>query len=283
MTRLNITVAAFVIFVSCGYGKGIEDKQEIKKTLRFLGTTGPRRIVVDNIKGSIDVRGYDGDSVELIAHRTNYGESDDKIAEAKQEVTLDMREEKDRILVYVNAPWRCSEGINERGWKYYGYDVAFDFELKVPRKTDFFVKTVNDGDISVRGLEGDFEVGNVNGGVDMQDIAGSGMACTVNGPVNVVFSKNPLHDCRFKTVNGKVDVEFRDGFSADLSFETFNGSVYTDFDVQSVPRKPRAVESHGTRKVYLNDKSFAVRIGQGGPNLSFDTLNGNIHILKREE
>jgi DUF4097 and DUF4098 domain-containing protein YvlB len=144
------------------------------------------------------------------------------------------------------------------------------------------VKTINDGDISVKDVRGEFEAQNVNGGIDMENIVGAGKACTVNGPVMVVFAENPQKDCKFKTINGKVDVKFRDSLSADLHLRTFNGSVYTDFDVVGLPQRATRVESHGHRKVYLSDKSFSVRVGKGGPELSFDTLNGNVHILKRD-
>ena len=276
------TVLLFVVALNA-VAHDLQEKQEIKRTLRFLGTQEARNIVVDNIRGSIDVRGYDGDSVELVVHRTNYADSHDKLTEANEKVTLDIKEEKDRILVYVDAPWRTECGVHYRGWHYYGYDVECDFELKIPSRTNLYVKTINDGEITVQGVQGEFEVQNVNGGIDMEDIVGSGKACTVNGPVKVVFSRNPDQDCTFKTINGKMDVEFRDGLSADLKLKTFNGRVYTDFDVVGLPQKTVSIESHGGRKVYLSDRSFAVRVGDGGKQLSFETLNGNIHILKRED
>ena len=278
-----MVLALLFATASVSIAHDFEDKQEIKKTLRFQGSGEMRSILVDNIRGSIDVRGYDGDSVELVVHRTNYADSQDKLAEAREKVVLDIKEEKDRVLLYVDAPWRTTDGVNYRGWHYYGYDVECDFELRVPMKTNLYVKTINDGEITVRDINGEFEAQNVNGGIEMENIAGSGKACTVNGPVKAVFSKNPEKDCKFKTVNGKVDVEFPNGLSADLNLKTFNGSVYTDFDVVGLPRKAAGFESHGRRKVYMSDRSFSVRVGKGGPELSFDTLNGNVHILKRED
>jgi DUF4097 and DUF4098 domain-containing protein YvlB len=134
----------------------------------------------------------------------------------------------------------------------------------------------------VENIQGEFEAQNVNGAIEMKEIGGSGKACTVNGGVKVLFSKSPLLDCTFKTVNGRVEVEFPSDLSADLNLKTFNGSVYTDFDVTDLPRKMEKVESHRGRKVYMRDKSFAVRVGKGGPEFTFETLNGSIHILKRE-
>jgi hypothetical protein len=283
MKRGVTTVAIVFLLSSIGVSHDLSEKKEIKKTLRYQGSTERRSIVVDNIKGSIDVRGYDGDSVELVVHRTNYADSQDKLVEANDKVILDIKEEKDRILLYVDAPWRTSDGINYRGWQYYGYDVQCDFELKVPTKTDVYIKTVNDGEILVQDVKGEFEVQNVNGGIDMENVAGTGKVCTVNGPVKVVFSKNPDKDCSFKTVNGRIDVECPNELSAEMKFKTFNGNVYTDYDVTALPKSEAKAEMHHGRKTYLTDKSFSVQVGKGGPELAFETLNGSIHVLKREE
>ncbi|HTP12122.1 MAG TPA: hypothetical protein VMM37_00760 [Bacteroidota bacterium] len=267
---------------SCSVAHEKEENQEMKRVLHFLGNQEPRSILVDNIRGSIHVTGYDGDSVQLVVQRTNFADTDDKLAEAREKVSLDIKEEKDRILLYVDAPWRRSDCIDYRGWHYHGYDVQFDFEIRVPSRINVYVKTVNDGEVRVEDTQGDFEVQNVNGGITMSNIAGSGKVCTVNGSLDVVFSQKPQKNCRFSTVNGKVDVEFPPDLAADLNLKTMNGNVYTDFDVVGLPPKPAVVESRGTRKIYLRDKSFTARVASGGPELSFETLNGNVHILKRE-
>jgi len=281
--KKTIFVAAILAgLVTRGLAQDLMEKQEIKKTLGFQGSSDHRFILIDNIKGSIDVKGYEGDSVELVVHRTNCADSQDKLVEARKNVTLDIKDEKDRILLYVDAPWRTNDGINYRGWRYYGYDVECDFELNVPSKMGFYIKTVNDGEITIQNMDGEFEVQNVNGGIDMENVAGAGKVSTVNGRVNVVFSRNPDKDCSFKTVNGQIEVKFVEHLSADLKFKTFNGSVYTDYEVSPLPRDPAKMETRHGHKVYFSDKSFSVRVGSGGPAFAFQTLNGSIHILKRE-
>ena len=71
--------------------------------------------------------------------------------------------------------------------------------------------------------------------------------------------------------------------NADIRLKTFNGSVYTDFDVTSVPRVDRTVEvRNGTRRVYRRGEYQTVRVGKGGPEFSFDTLNGSIYVLRKD-
>jgi opacity protein-like surface antigen len=256
----------------------IVERDTVRRTLKF-GAPGDRRVLVDNVNGSINVVGYDGNAVELVAYRKIRAESERRLEEAKSDVTLDVKEEPDRILVYVDAPWRRSDGsVNYRGWEYYGYDVEYDFELRVPSKVDCDLKTVNSGDIDVRGMKGSFDVHNVNGAVEMREIAGSGRASTVNGDISVSFTENPRDESSFKTINGEIELKFPSAPSADLRFKTLNGEVYTDFDVKSLPNPVSAGRRRNGRFVYGGGDSFMVRAGDGGPGISCSTLNGDIYL-----
>ena len=269
-----------LIVISVAHCMDVVNKSEIRKTLAFAEPGGSHRVVVDNMFGSVDVVGYDGTDVELVAHKTVKAESNDKLKEAEEDVTIDIKQERDRIVLYVDAPWRTDHGMNYEGYHFYGYEVTVDFELKVPRKTNVYLRTVGDGDVTVKKVEGEFEVKNVNGGIDMTDIVGSGKASTVNGEVTVKFSQNPLGDCYFHTVNGSIEVTMQENLSADLRLKTFNGQVYTDYDVQALPVQAPVEREFGRRRVYRSGNSFGVRVGGGGPTLAFETLNGTINILK---
>ena len=61
--------------------------------------------------------------------------------------------------------------------------MTYDFEIKVPAATFLRLGTVNGGDIRVENTTGDFDVGNVNGGIEMREVAGSGLVHTVNGKI----------------------------------------------------------------------------------------------------
>jgi hypothetical protein len=278
---LVIILAACVSFGSSVERFRYSEKEEIQKTLRFPAGGTTHRLVVDNINGSIDVVGYDGSDIQLVAHRTSYGASADRLEESRKKITLDIREEPGEIILYINTPWRCGDGsvsYRERGE--YGFDANFDFELMVPTKTDFSLRTVNKGSITVRKMNGIFEVHNVNGRIEMTEVSGAGLVTTVNGKLKVTFSRNPGSRCGFKTVNGSIEVGVPDDLSADLKLKTFNGEVYTDFNVTGLPRQPLAPEKVGRRTVYRGNEFFAVRAGNGGPEMMFETLNGDIRILK---
>src|SRR5215475_1356774 len=111
----------------------------------------------------------------------------------------------------------------------------------------------------------------------MDAISGSGNIHTLNGKVEVTYASNPAKPVSFKTLNGSIDVWFRLGLNADLSFERLNGAIYSDFEVTS---KPVTVSGDlsGRRVIYNGGRSVSGRIGGGGPELSFQTLNGTIRL-----
>ena len=117
----------------------------------------------------------------------------------------------------------------------------------------------------------------------MREIAGAGSARTVNGKVQAWYRGTPRAACSFKTVNGRVEVYFPPGLAADMQFKTLNGGVYTDFPVDYLPRAAGTAERRDGKFVYRANGATSVRAGAGGPELKFETLNGDIQVRSREK
>lgn len=257
------------------------EKEEIRKTFQLNSNGKMKRLVVSNLNGSISVTKSETNSVELFAVRTNRAKNKSKMDDAKELVKLEIEEKENTLSILVDAPWNRSDGsMNYRGSEFYGFEVSFDFELKVPDNMKLFLKTVNDGDITVKQFSGEFYLENVNGAIEMSEVSGSGSATTVNGNVSVSFVKNPEDDCNFQTVNGEIETEFPTNFSGEIKLKTFNGEMFTDFDFKSIQQKMAAQTSKKHKKVYRKDDYNLITIGNGGPQLTFETLNGDIRILK---
>lgn len=219
-----------------------------------------REIVLDNVSGTVEVTGYDGrDAVVRIEKRIR-AESDERLEAARREVKLDMTQAGGTLKLLVDGPFRC----NCSGWgrRRDGYDVTYDFRLRIPMNAGFDVRTVN-------------------GAVTMDGLAGPGKATTVNGGVRVVYAKNPPGALSLETINGDVDVTLRPGLSADLRMKTMNGGMYTDFEVTALPAEPTVGERKNGKFVYKMQDAARVRAGAGGPEFSLKTLNGNIFVRSR--
>jgi hypothetical protein len=285
MKKTIILVFMLLAVVSShpAWGGDVERTDEITRTLRFGDTDGDRRLIVDNLFGSIEVKGYDGDEVRVSVHRTIIARSDEKLAEAEEEVTLEIYEEDDVIELYVDGPFRekRSRNFNWRGHKREGYKVIYEFEVEVPRDCDVELSTVDEGDVIVESVDGDFDVHNVNGGIEMSGIGGAGEVYAVNGKVTLEFDKNPTGDCSFGTINGDVRMYFQPGLSADFYMKTMNGEAFTDFEVTSIPGRTIASNTRNGKSVYKVSRMSGVRAGKGGPSIELNTLNGDMFILSR--
>jgi len=259
----------------------VEESENIQKILKFQDPTRAKKIIVDNIFGYIHVEGTSSKDVKLRVHKTIKADTKDSLKKAKEDVSLEIKEDGNTIDLYVDGPFRRSKEEKERhGWHDPGYAVHYDFTLTVPYQTSLTLKTVTEGDISVENIEGNFEVKNVNGQIEMTDVSGSGDAHTVNGKVSVSFTKNPNLNCSFKTINGDVKINFQPDLSADFWLKTFTGDAFSDFPVSYLPSKPAKEYRKNGKFVYKSNNGTGLRIGKGGPEIKMDTMTGDILIEK---
>lgn len=284
MKLLYTSIAATLLLANhATMAMGVEHKETIEKTMRFQDKSADRTVVVDNVFGSITVTGYDGDDVRVVVHKTIRARSDKKIQEAQEEVRLDITEEEDFIELYVDGPFREKRGrkVHWKGYEREGYTVNYDFDLKIPRDCSVVLTTVNKGEIFVGSIDGDFDVGNVNGGIAMENLRGSGEVHTVNGDITLEFDENPENDCRITTINGEVRLYFLPGLSAQFNLKSFNGKIFTDFEIESMPPQAFLTEKNNGKTVYKAGHLCRVRAGKGGPEITMDGFNGDMFILKK--
>jgi hypothetical protein len=264
----------------------VMDESDVTRTLVFAAGGG-RTLDVRNISGFIRVEGTNDNTAQMSIHKVIRAETRADLAEAQREVRLDFVENAPRVGATVTERngHVCGEKWNDGGFDHDRprphYNVRFDFTIRVPRDAALRLCTVNGGDVIVNGTRGDFDVDNVNGLIEMRQVAGSGQAHTVNGPVTVTFTANPIKTSSFKTVNGNVDVSFPDGLAADFAMKTMNGGLFTDFDAQPLANR---VAAPGERRngtfVYRASEFTRVRVGGGGPEITFETLNGNVRARR---
>ena len=263
----------------------VRDQQTTRETLRFSGD-GTRTMEVRTINGSIHVSVHERPDVELIINKTVTADTQNDLQDAAREVVLGLTDGRPRIEAIVQDPrsavcgesWESGPGTLR---PHRHYDVVFDFVVRVPAGTRVELCTINNGDVRVEGMVGDFDVRNVNGRITMSEIAGSGTASTVNGPVTVSFARAPRLASLFKTINGDVSVTFPDGLMADLRMKSFKGRLFTDFEGQPTVARQPASDARDGRYIYRSKGFTTYRVGSGGPELTFDTFNGDVRVLRR--
>lgn len=265
-------IALALLLVGGLWAADVEDRSTESKTFANV-----HLVILDNVNGSIEVTGSTGNDVRMEVAKHIKAESAERLEAARKEVKLDEQQSGDTLKLYVDGPFR-----GEHSRRHEGYEVTYDFKLRVPASARVDLYTVNHGQVVVRGVTGDFDVRNVNGGIEMTDVGGSGKAHTVNGPVKVTFARNPAGALSFETVNGAVDATFRPGLSADVHMQTMQGGMYTDFEVSGLPAEPVAAEKRNGKFVFRRGGATGVRIGRGGAEVKMKTINGDIFVRERK-
>lgn len=277
MTRA-LAMTALSLGTSAALAADARDSRTIRES---YAVAADARVAIDNIFGSIAVVGTSGDKVELTVVETIEAEDQEALETARREVELRIDHSASLLDLFVDGPFRDRDdrrGWSSRHWRP-RYQVNYDFELRVPAGVRVELKTVTEGEIRVDGVRGDFDVSNVNGSIEMHGLGGSGNVRTVNGPIVVDFVASPGAQSEFSTVNGNVDVTFPADLSADLQLKTQFGELWSDFDVTSLPVEPMVRKTKGGKTV-IKRGGTVVRVADGGPRLSFETLNGDVLIRK---
>jgi hypothetical protein len=245
--------------------------------------SGDKTLNVDNINGLIQIVGDSGTTIRVEGEKIIRGADQQQVDRGKREVVLDINEKNGVAQLYVNGPFRENSHSSENHGFHENsdreYEVTYNFTIHVPHDTGLELRSVN-GEVKTDQTNGKFDVHGVNGGVTMTSIAGSGEVRTVNGPMVISFRESPKAASKFNTVNGRIDATFPASLSADLSFKTVNGATYTDFDVTALASPQATAEKRDGRFVYKRNRLTSVRAGSGGPELSFETVNGQIRIQK---
>jgi DUF4097 and DUF4098 domain-containing protein YvlB len=158
--------------------------------------------------------------------------------------------------------------------------------IEAPVNTNLHLKATNGPGIEVTGINGDHEIEDTNGSIHLTDVSGSVVAHTVNGQITASFARiDSNKPMSFTSLNGKIDVTLPADAKARLRLKSDNGAIYSDFDVKldasaSRPNIEDSRSSNGKYKISI-DRSVNGTINGGGPEYTFQTMNGNILIHKK--
>ncbi|RYU79767.1 DUF4097 family beta strand repeat-containing protein [Hymenobacter persicinus] len=261
-----------------------EDKEQIKREFALTGEAGRSTLALYNIFGSITVEGYNGKTVVVEATKTIRADNAEQLALGKKEAQLGFIQRNDSVVVYQQGP---QDSRPRRNNSYNSGDIdyryQFDFVVKVPASMRVIVSTVNGGQVLVQDVSGPLQARNINGDVTLRNVREATQAHTINGDVSVSYAAAPSQASSYKTINGNITVSYPTSVSADVYFKSMHGELYTDFPKTEVlpARVTQNQQRDGQGTKYKLSKETAVRLGKGGPDFRFETLNGDVTIKQQ--
>lgn len=266
------------------------------------------RVSVESFNGSIEVVGWDQNSVEV--NGTKYASHKDLLDDIKIDVDATSGS------VHVRAV-RPSDVFRNCGVR---------FSIRVPRKAVLDLISTSNGKLDVNDVEGNARLRTSNGGIRLVRIKGDVEAHTSNGSIE---AEDVTGSANFHTSNGSIRAETsRGGFEASTSngrivarlkdpettwpvrARSSNGHIELTLDARQLPdvhvstsnssillRLPAEVNArvraHSSRHFQVSSDFDELRsdrdrgrgdlegtIGRGGSLVDLETSNGSIKITK---
>lgn len=256
------------------YSPAAEHQDSWQRTFS-LARSGERKLDIGIINGSIRVTGDGGHDIRVTVKEEYRAETPQDLATVREDFKLRIEESPTSVRFYLDPPKN-----QDRDRSRARIHFRQDFEVLVPRDISVSLRTINGQEISIAGITGQWHLKNINGRIEMKDMGGFGEAETLNGALRATFLRNPVQPSRFKNLNGVIDVSFQPELSADLALSTMNGDAYTDFEIAPIATVAVAGRSADGLQYRVSNRDRKVRVGQGGLEHSFSTLNGSIKIRK---
>ncbi len=244
----------------------------------FSDPAQPGKLKVNLLGASITLKGYAGKEVIVDAHMDSE-EADEKGSRQERSggmhrihnaSTSGLEIEEERNMMVIRTGWPNNRAIR--------------LTIQVPTRTSLDLSVVNDGNITVDGVDGDIVANNVNGAVTLTNVSGAVVAHALNQDVKATFTRYSGKPMSFSSLNGTLDVTLPADTKATLKLQSDNGEVYSDFPVDmltpSVNQTVQDDRSKGGRYRLKIEKAMTGRINGGGPEITFKTFNGDIKLRR---
>jgi Putative adhesin len=204
---------------------------------------------LQNVNGTVDVQGWDRDTIEIHAVKTAKNKESDLDL-----VSIDVDARPSAVSVATRYPQ--NEGV----------EVMVEYRVRVPHAAHVeHLGTVN-GTLRVSGVERIEELRTVNGNIEVYDGGGSVHARTTNGNIHVeLLHVQDKAGALAETTNGSVVLAVPTDTQADLEARCMNGNFSSELPVMFESQlRPR--EMHG-------------KLGNGGAPIRLRTVNGGIRLV----
>ena len=246
-----IALLGVALFVNVAWGRDQE------REFHWSGKLAADQLVqIKGVNGNIDAEGG-GEQVEVTAEKS--GPDADR-------VNIQVVTGSDGVVIcaiYPGSSGACSSGWHAHNVR--GDDTKVHFTIHMPKNLRFSGESVN-GDVSAKGMGRYVRGETVNGSVQISTSAWAD-AETVNGSIRAKIGNSDwTGSLNFKSVNGSVEIELPDDLNADVKFKSLNGRISSDFPI--------------TVSGGFVGQSAKGRVGNGGRELSVETVNGSVELKK---
>jgi len=211
-------------------------------------------VAVENVQGEVSVEGWDRAEVEITAAKIGSGQGD-HLDDVRVVTELGVRSLTFRTVYppHLEEP------------------VRVNYRLRVPRQVRLSSLRTLEGNIAVHDVEGYVDARTLSGNIAQMNVTGRVVARALTGSIFVSLRALPLGTAPLllDTVNGNVVLLLPPRSNADLELSTVAGTIEGNyaFQISSIP----------------GDSTRRTRVGLGGVTVSLRTVRGSIRVAERDD
>ncbi len=246
--------AAVVIGVTASLASAGARAAEVQVATARYPLEAGGRLSIQNVKGSIEVQGWDRDQVEVTVVKT-----------------------APRACGCLNQA-RVLASPEAGGWL---FTTVYTGSVKAPLRVDYLVRAPEElrlervstlrGKIAIHNIEGAARADTLEGDIQETGVSGRLEARSLNGNIQVALRRMTGRGggLSLETINGNIELVLPPRPNAELELSTVAGRIATPYalEASSVP----------------GDTMKLKRLGRGGERLLLRTVRGNLSVEERAE
>jgi hypothetical protein len=238
---------AMLLALSCAtvLAQGVPDLPVREETTRQIELSAAARVEVSYIMGSVEIEAIKGDTAEVYFVRSANARAD---LERFDQIYL----EQDAARLTLRGADSSSNGI----------EVRHRVKLRLPRHCALRLHEIN-GQVTINGMAGALRLSEINGGAALSQVFGELEMNSINGGVTLALERLTTGGIRIRDVR-------------DLDLRVAN-DLHAQLDITELETAPRS-ETARAKVRRVGEKRFQVRIGNGGPAIRLDDVNGKVKI-----
>lgn len=297
---MKIVLIILLAMMVCTTANAKEQKKQYE--LALSQPDEPMFLNVDMRNGSIDIEGYDGKVVEIIAVFTPLSK-EQQMDEYKSRKQWE-RDEARRQARHQPLPTkannqpkqkRSKEGLkvvnnqlmnleikehNNRVRIVSEHSTFFTtVTLKVPKTASVEVDLYRGGEIAITNISGPVELDAWQANVRAQAISGPIVAETHQSDIEVIFSSfNDQHPTSLTTYSGDIDLTIPAKMAANMNVQNYRGQILSGIDEEFVTSESVKESQDGKSKEIVVGGQMTAKINGGGQDISLITYSGDVYI-----
>lgn len=269
LNQLSKIILISLIFATNSFSQGLDE------TIKVPLTNPNERVYLKiswNIEGNVTVIGTDAKEVEVNIVASDEGNSRSRSSRNRRGLKrLNVGGNKTSISENNNTVEIRNSFGNSEG----------NVIVKIPKNSDVYIRTMDDGDIKVSNVSGEIDVSNLNGDhTVLENVSGTVIANTLNGDLMVsMLQVNQDTPHSFRAMNGEIEVSLPANLKATFIIQNTMGEVLTDFDLVL----KNDWNKKETKRGFEYSKNSKAELNGGGVEMTFFNFNDDIIIIKNKK